>query len=57
MGSVDWMIWRPVMDGYGSLTEVQTLWSIDDLMDCLEAISVKSEMERLYHQESLRSNK
>lgn len=46
MGSVNWDIWRPVMAGYGTLVEVQTQWSLDDLADALEAIEVSAECER-----------
>ena len=33
------------MAQYGSLIEVQTQWSIDDLFDAHEALDVKAEME------------
>jgi hypothetical protein len=28
-------IWRPVQEGFGTLREVQDLWSLDDLCDAL----------------------
>lgn len=45
MGSADWMIWRPVTAGYGTLAEVQDKWSLDDLMDSLEVLDVIAECE------------
>lgn len=45
MNNLDWSIWNPVIAGHGTLIEVQTLWSIDDVMDSIEAIEIKAEME------------
>lgn len=40
------MIWKPVVAGYGTLIEVQEKWSLDDLMDALEALDVVAEREQ-----------
>jgi len=39
-------IWVPVVSGYGTLKEVQTEWNIKDLFDAIEALEIKSEIEK-----------
>lgn len=31
--SVEWFIWRPVKAGLATLREIETHWSLDDLLD------------------------
>jgi hypothetical protein len=31
-------IWRVVISGYATLTEIQTSWSIEDMADALEVL-------------------
>lgn len=42
---MNWSLWAPVMAGYGSLLDVKYKWSLDDLLDSLEAIEIKEQME------------
>lgn len=42
---MNWLIWRPVINGLGTLKEVKYDWTIDDLMDAHEALDVKEEIE------------
>ena len=44
---MNWAIWRPVLDGLDTLTNVQEKWSIDDLADAHEALDIKAEAERV----------
>lgn len=46
MGSLDWLIWKPVVAGYGTLAEVHERWTLDDLLDANEAIDVVYECEQ-----------
>lgn len=31
---VDWLIWRIVRSGKGTLTDIKTAWTLHDLFDC-----------------------
>lgn len=31
---VDWLIWRVVRSGKGTLTDLKTSWTLHDLFDC-----------------------
>lgn len=42
------------MAGYGTLHEVRTLWSIDDLMDAVECLEVKADAEAWAHEQAQR---
>ena len=44
--SVNWAIWRPVLAGLDTLTNVKYSWSIDDLMDSHEALDIQHETEQ-----------
>lgn len=41
---MNWMVWRPV-GVKGSLVEIETQWTIKDLLDCHEAMDIEREME------------
>ena len=43
---MNWMIWRPVMAGLDTLTNVKYNWTIDDLFDSHEALDIKYEKEK-----------
>jgi hypothetical protein len=53
---VNWSIWTPVVAGHGSLVEVQTVWSIDDLVDAHDVIAVKAEVEREHAEQAKREH-
>jgi len=38
-------VWRVVLSGKATLTEIETQWSLDDLMDANEALDVRAEIE------------
>ena len=43
------------MAGLDTLTNVQTLWNIDDLFDAHEALDIKAELEAAEIEEAKRS--
>ena len=53
---MNWSIWTPVVAGHGSLVEVQTVWSIDDLVDAHDVIAVKAEVEREHAEQAKREH-
>jgi hypothetical protein len=42
------MVWRPVLEGLGSLVEVTEQWTIEDLFDAHEALDIRNESQRYY---------
>jgi ABC-type uncharacterized transport system substrate-binding protein len=40
------MLWRPVIAGYDTLSEVKYSWNIDDLFDSHELLDMKEEQDR-----------
>jgi hypothetical protein len=38
-------VWRVVLSGNATLTEIETMWSIDDLGDANEALDIQAEIE------------
>jgi hypothetical protein len=40
------MVWSVVLAKYATLQEIESHWSFLDLLDCHEAMSVKSDLER-----------
>ncbi len=43
---MDWWIWTPVLEGFGTLSEVQEKWDIDDILDAHEIVSMKQELSK-----------
>lgn len=43
--NVDWFIWRPVLRQVATLQEIETHWTIYDLLDCHEALDVIDDLE------------
>ena len=39
------MIWRPVLEGLDTLTNVKQAWTLDDLLDAHDALDAKADME------------
>jgi len=46
-------IWVPIVAGYGTLKELQTEWSLYDVLDAHEVLEIKHEIET----KSLEDNK
>jgi hypothetical protein len=45
--SLEWLIWFPVVEGWATLTEVQTSWTLEDCLKAVEARNVQAEVEHL----------
>lgn len=46
---LDWFIWRLVLAQVVTLQELETHWSVVDMLDAHEAIDLQEEAERLAH--------
>ena len=42
---VNFWIWRPILAGIATLHEVEREWTLDDLMDCHEAMDIQAEQD------------
>jgi hypothetical protein len=42
---VNWLLWRPVMAGHATKTEVEKHWTIGDLLDYHEAADIEAEAQ------------
>lgn len=40
----DWHVWRLVLDGVATLHEIETHWSITDVLDANEALDVQADV-------------
>lgn len=43
---IDWFTWRVVKEGMGTLTDVETKWSITDVLDCHIILDAFQDAER-----------
>lgn len=43
-GEVDWLIWRIVVAKMATLEEIDTHWTVDDLMDAHDALDIEMEL-------------
>lgn len=42
---IDWLIWRPVVQGKASLAEVEEKWSVVDCFRFLVAVEIQAEAD------------
>ncbi len=50
------MIWRPVVANLCTLAELHEKWDINDLCDAHEALDLKEEAEKFYHDQPREHN-
>ena len=43
--NVDFWLWRPVLRKIATLEEIETHWSLTDMLDAHEALDIMDEME------------
>jgi len=49
------VIWRVVFENIASLQEIETFWSIDDLMEANSIIDYRETLQNLQNHQSLQS--
>jgi len=42
-----WPVWRPVLAGVATLSEIENDWTLVDLLRCEMAMDIQAEAERL----------
>ena len=46
LGGVEWLVWRPIIAKVVTLQELETYYSLTDLMDVHDAIDIDLEIQK-----------